>query len=233
MQPIQQRLDTKSVLFAHSLIARKNHSLIARKKDPITKSVVDTTLADLTDPWTKRVLAILEEAGIQDLDNISKRMLKRRMQEHHVSQLLRQAKSDHSSLQWLTEPRDWFKLQAHINDSKQCAVLNQIRAGDAGLGNRRPNHLGLTYKECPWCSAMGIKVLLNELHVILECPGSGHARRATGIYAFLKARLPLMTEQAIMIEFLGGDGADIDTMMLQGDWTLTVLYEWRLATAQL
>ena len=97
LQPIQQRLDTKSVLFAHSLIARKNHSLIARKKDPITKSVVDTNLADLTDPWTKRVLAILEEAGIQDLDNISKRKLKRRMREHLVSQL-RQAKSDHSSL---------------------------------------------------------------------------------------------------------------------------------------
>ena len=182
--------------------------LAGGKKDLITKSVVDTTLADLTDPWTKRVLAILEEAGIQDLDNISKRMLKRRMQEHHVSQL-RQAKLDHSSLRWLTEPRDWFKLQAHINDSKQCAVLNQIRAGDAGLGNRCPNHLGLTFKECPWCSAMGIKVLLNKLHVILECPGSGHARRAAGIYVFLKARLPLMTEQAIMIEFLGGDGADV------------------------
>ena len=80
----------------------------------------------------------------------------------------------------------------------------KIRAGDAGLGNRRPNHLGQMYKECPWCSAMGIRVLLNELHVILECPGSGHARRATGIYAFLKARLPLMTERAILIEFLGG-----------------------------
>ena len=80
---------------------------------------------------------------------------------------------------------------------------------------------------------MGIKVLLNELHVILECPGSGHARQATGVYDFLNARLPLMTEQAIMIEFLGGDGADVDTMMLRGDWTLTVLDVWRLATAHL
>jgi len=109
LQPIQQRLDTKSMLFAHSLIAGK--------KDQITKAVVDAILADLTDSWTKRVQAILEEAGIHDLDNISKRMLKRQMREHHVSQL-RQAKSDHSSLQWLTEPKDWFKLQAHINDSK-------------------------------------------------------------------------------------------------------------------
>ena len=51
---------------------------------------------------------------------------------------------------------------------------------------------------------MVTRVLLNELHVILECPGSGHARGATGIYAFLEARLPLMTEHAMMIEFLEG-----------------------------
>ena len=51
---------------------------------------------------------------------------------------------------------------------------------------------------------MGIRVLLNELHVILECPGSEYARRATGIYAFLEALLPVMTEHAIMKEFLGG-----------------------------
>ena len=57
-----------------------------------------------------------------------------------------------------------------------------------------------------WCSAVGIRVLLNELHVILECPGSGHARRATGIYAFLEALLPVMTEHAIMKEFRGGTG---------------------------
>ena len=121
------------------------HTLITGRKDQLTKSVDDTTLADRTDPWTKRVQSFLEEVGIQDLKNISKSMLKRRMREHHVSQL-RQAKAGHSSLRWLTEPRDWFKLQSHINDSKQCAVLSRVRAGDTGLGNRRPNHLGLTYK---------------------------------------------------------------------------------------
>ena len=62
------------------------------------------------------------------------------------------------------------------------------------------------YIELMIISAVGIRVLLNELHVILECPGSGHARRATGIYAFLEARLPVMTEHAIMKEFLGGRG---------------------------
>ena len=86
----QQCLHTKSVLFAHILITGR--------KDQLTKSIVDTTLADRTDPWTKRVQSILEEVGIQDLKNISKSMLKRRrMREHHVSQL-RQAKAGHSSL---------------------------------------------------------------------------------------------------------------------------------------
>ena len=82
---------------------------------------------------------------------------------------------------------------------------------------------------------MGIRVLLNELHVILECPGSGHVRQAIGISAFLEARLSVMTEHAIMKEFRewGGDRADIVTMMTRGDWTLTVLEEWKLATIQL
>ena len=82
---------------------------------------------------------------------------------------------------------------------------------------------------------MGIRVLLNKLHIILECPGSGHARWATGIYAFLKVLLPVLTEHAIMKEFRewGGDRADIVTMMTRGDWALTVLEEWKLATPQL
>ena len=44
-----------------------------------------------------------------------------------------------------------------------------------------------------------------------------------------------MTEHAIMKEFRewGGDRADIVTMMTRGDWTLTVLEEWKLATIQL
>ena len=61
LQPIQQCLDTKSVLFAHTLITGR--------KGQLTKSVVDTTLAVRTDPWTKRVQSILEEVGIQDLKN--------------------------------------------------------------------------------------------------------------------------------------------------------------------
>ena len=52
LQPIQQCLDTRTVLFAHAPMTGK--------KDQLTKAVVDTTLADVTDPWTKRVQSILE-----------------------------------------------------------------------------------------------------------------------------------------------------------------------------
>ena len=70
-----------------------------------------------------------------------------------------------------------MRLNPCINDSKESAIVNRVKAGDAGLGNRRSNHLGLTYKMCPWCVSVGILVKLDEQHVILECPGAGYARR--------------------------------------------------------
>ena len=224
LQPIQQRLDTRTVLYAHSLMTGK--------KDQLTKAVLGTTLADAADPWTKSLHTILEKVGIHDLGGSSRRAVRKQMREYHVSQI-RQSKTEHTSLRWLTEPKEWFKLQPHINDSEQCRTLSRTRAGDTGLGNRRPNHLGITCKKCSWCSAVGIDVQLDELHVILNCPGSGHARRASGIYAFVEARLSVMTETDIMIEFLGGDSADVDTMMTRGKWIMTVLEEWNLAIAQL
>ena len=56
LQPIQQRLDT-----------RTEHSLMTGKKDQLTKAVLGTTLADAADPWTKSLHTILEKVGIQDL----------------------------------------------------------------------------------------------------------------------------------------------------------------------
>jgi len=224
LQPIQHRLDAKMVFFAHSLLSGK--------KDTITKAVVDSVLADATDPWTIRLRSILDAVGIKDLKSISKASLRKRLHEHGVAQL-QLLKTAHSSLKWLTEPRRWFKLQSHINDSDQCATLNRVRAGDAGLGNRRPNHMGLTYKTCPWCLSVGIQVKLDEQHVILDCPASGHARRATGVGIFLDARLPLMTEESILKELLGGDEADVNTMNLRGRWVQTLLEEWKSVVSQL
>ena len=120
LQPIQQRLDTRTVLYAHSLMTGK--------KDQLTKAVLSTTLADAADPWTKSVNTILEKVGIHDLGGSSRRAVKKQMREYHVSQI-RQSKTEHTSLRWLTEPKEWFKLQPHINDSEQCRTLSRTRAG--------------------------------------------------------------------------------------------------------
>ena len=63
------------------------------------------------------------------------------------------------------------------------------------------SHIRCALSALPWVST--IQVRLDELHVILDCPGSCHARRAAVIYTFVEARLPVMTEQVIMKEFLG------------------------------
>ena len=90
---------------------------------------------------------------------------------------IQQAKSTHSSLRWAAEHDKWFQLKPYINDSKECSPINKVKGGVADLGNRRPNYLGLIYKVCLWCHSIGIQINLDKLHVILDCPGSGYARR--------------------------------------------------------
>ena len=134
-----------------------------------------------TDPWTKQVNLILSRIGIQDISKVSRFQLKRIMDNSLIASI-QQVKGSHSSLDgrlWAAEPEKWFCLNPCINDSKESAIVNRVKAGDDGLGNRRPNHLPLTYKMCPWCVSVGILVKLDEQHVILECPGAGYARRMT------------------------------------------------------
>ena len=104
----------------------------------------------------------------------------------------------------MAEPEKWFCLNPCINDSKESAIVNRVKAGDDGPGNRRPNHLPLTYKICPWCVSVGILVKLDEQHVILECPGAGYARRMTGVLTYLDAQSQVMSNGMTLREFLGG-----------------------------
>ena len=217
LRPIQHRLDMRMILFAHSLIGKK--------KDLLTRTVAEAIMSDPTDPWTKRVNLILSRIGIQDISKVSRFQLKRIMDNSHIASI-QQVKSIHSSLQWAAEPEKWFRLNPCINDSKERAIVNRVKAGDAGLGNRRPNHLGLTYKMCPWCVSVGIQVKLDEQHVILECPGAGYARRMTGVMSYLDARSRVMCNGMTLREFLGGDGANTNTMMTRGKWLLSILNEW-------
>ena len=77
-----------------------------------------------------------------------------------------------------------------------------------------------------WCVSVGIQVKLDEQHVILECPGAGYARRMTGVMSYLDARSRVMCNGMILREFLGGDGANTNTMMTRGKWLLSILNEW-------
>ena len=46
------------------------------------------------------------------------------------------AKREHSSLQFQPQPREWFKLQDHVNDSRRSKIINMARSGNLQLGNR-------------------------------------------------------------------------------------------------
>ena len=114
-------------------------------------------MSDLTDPLTKRVNLILSRIEIKDMSSVSRLQLKRIMDTNHIT-IIQQAKDSHSSLRWVAEPEKWFCLNPCVNDSKESATVNRVKAGDAGLGNRRPSQLGLTFKTCPWCVSVGIHV---------------------------------------------------------------------------
>jgi len=68
---------------------------------------------------------------------------------------VRALKLEHTSLAWLPEPRVWFQLQDHVTDDSHSKLLISVRVGDVGLGNRRLNILGHSYKVCPVCLDQG------------------------------------------------------------------------------
>ena len=58
-------------------------------------------------------------------------------------------KQTQASMIHMPTPQEWFKLQPNVCDNKAEKILNIFRAGDARLGNRRPNEHGKSYKYCP------------------------------------------------------------------------------------
>ena len=224
LNPIQMRLDERALLFAHRLLSKEN--------DILLKSVAQTILSDMTDQWTKRIKFLLFELGTPDLTQISKAFLEKRILSNQIIKL-QLTKQSHTSLKWLSEPSNWFKPNPQVNDSKECAALNQFKAGDAGLGNRRPNHVGQTYKQCPWCCTLGVIAKLDEQHVLLDCPSTSFARFSTGAQSFRDARSPMMSKEQIMKEFLGGDRSDVNVMSERGVWIISILKEWKRITSLL
>ena len=48
----------------------------------------------------------------------------------------------------MPQPREWFKLQEHVDDSMVSMTLNQARCGNLKLGNRMANKEGKQWKVC-------------------------------------------------------------------------------------
>ena len=145
-----------------------------KKTDKILKAVFVSVMRSPQDPWASQVKALKAAVGVHQLDG-SKRLLKSMLKDVAVGNIFQQ-KRELTSLSCMPQPRKWFKLQDHVNDSEEILTLNRVRAGDAGLGNRRPNKGGQFYSHCPYCLSLGKAVKLSEYHVLLECQSVGYER---------------------------------------------------------
>ena len=140
LQPMEYRIQLKS--------ARYLFNLFYKKKDAMLKEVFTSVMMDQADPWTIQTRQIL---SYFPSFNISKAQIKKRLSNLLITKLKAET-LDMVSLSWLHLPTNWFVLQPHVNDSRECKTLNSWRVGNAGLGNRQPNRLGQSYTECPWCT---------------------------------------------------------------------------------
>ena len=105
------------------------------------KEVFTSVMMDQADPWTIQTRQIL---SYFPSFNISKAQIKKRLSNLLITKLKAET-LDMVSLSWLHLPTNWFVLQPHVNDSRECKTLNSWRVGNAGLGNRQPNRLVKSY----------------------------------------------------------------------------------------
>ena len=176
MKPMQSRIQERICLFVWRA---------CRSSDPILSKVFHAVRNDPLDAWNKQVMEFIEDIGPLALEG-PKRALKKALQDSAVAKVLGM-KCDMSFLVGMPQPRQWFRLPNHINSSVAMQALNLCRAGDAGLGNRRPNEHGHQFKACPLCSKRDVNHKLNEEHVVTVCPAVSFERDSLGISAYLNA----------------------------------------------
>ena len=142
------------------------------------------------------------------------RGLKKAILEVAASDVL-EAKQAHPSLNSMPQPGSWFRLQSHVIDSMDSMTLNQIRAGNAQLGNRMTNRLGKQWKLCPWCGVRGRNFSLRESHVIFMCGANRVERHVVGVDKYLEDKLRSGVSDLYLIlrEYLGQDGVSNNMLM--------------------
>ena len=102
--------------------------------------------------------------------------------------------------------------------------MNRLRAGDAGLGNRRPNIHGSATKWCPLCLSKGIVNHLSEHHVVVSCQAVAYERSKTGLGALMSGRPRSST--AILTGILGGDNVSKEVLLKRTEKINLLLERW-------
>ena len=154
-----------------------------KSSDGLLAAVFQAVRNDITDPWCKAVDLLVQVLGAQAFSG-PKMLLKRALFNYAVSAVLAR-KRDFTSLNAMSQPTQWFKLPYYVNDSAAIGLLNRCRAGDTGLGNRRPNSMGNAFKQCPLCLRNGLVWKLNEEHVITRCPALDYERMSLGVAQYM------------------------------------------------
>ena len=98
-----------------------------------------------------------------------------------------------------------------LNDSWLSGVLCSFRSGNAGLGNRAPTPRGSSQKLCVLCNELGIKTLVNEIHVALVCPFLESIRLDSGLrktITELSKQFKTKNSVTLLRLFLGEDLAE-------------------------
>ena len=112
----------------------------------------------------------------------------------------------------------------YVCDSTVGGVLNTLRAGGAGLGNRRPNIHGSSTKWCPLCLNKGIVNRLSEHHVVVSCQAVAYERSATGLGALMVGRP--QSSRATLMGILGGDNVSKEVLLKRTTKISLLLDRW-------
>ena len=68
-----------------------------------------------------------------------------------------------------------------LMEAELVGDMNRFMFLNAGLGNRSPTKTGVKFKVCVACALQGLRVSMNEIHLILGCPRYELAREHLGI----------------------------------------------------
>ena len=198
--PIADRIKERTGLYAWDLVNKR--------KDSLLKDVFASVMRSGDDPWGVSVTRIGSIGAGQGLFVRRKAAAKRVLREDSIKNV-RALKLEHTSLVCMPDPRVWFQLQDHVTDDSLSKLLNMVRVGDVGLGNRRPNDLGYSYKLCPVCLDQEEMFLLCEAHVLLACQATDFVRRSSGLLAYSESMRQggIVAQNKILKAYLGGDGA--------------------------